>query len=31
MEVPEKEILEAKALITIVNGKIVFQHKKKGT
>lgn len=29
MVVPEKEILEAKALMTIVNGRIVFDHKKR--
>ena len=31
MEVPEKEILEAQVIMTIVNGKIVFEDKKKGT
>ena len=31
MKVPEKEILEAQVIKTIVNGKIVFEGKKKGT
>ena len=31
MQVPEKEILEAQVIKTIVNGKIVFEGKKKGT
>jgi len=31
MKVPEKEILEAQVIMTIVNGKIVFEGKKKGT
>ena len=31
MKVPEEEILEAQVIMTIVNGKIVFEDKKKGT
>ena len=31
MKVPEEEILEAQVVMTIVNGKIVFEGKKKGT
>ena len=31
MKVPEEEILEAQVIMTIVNGKIVFEGKKKGT
>ena len=31
MKVPEEEILEAQVVMTIVNGKIVFEDKKKGT
>ena len=31
MKVPEEEILEAHVIMTIVNGKIVFEGKKKGT
>ena len=31
MKVPEEEILEAQVVMTIVNGKIVFEAKKKGT
>ena len=31
MKVPEEEILEAQVVMTIVNGKVVFDDKKKGT
>ena len=31
MKVPEEEILEAQVIMTIVNGKIVYEDKKKGT
>ena len=31
MKVPEEEILEAQVIMTVVNGKIVFEDKKKGT
>ena len=31
MKVPEEEILEAQVIMTIVNGKMVFEDKKKGT
>ena len=31
MKVPEEEILQAQVVMTIVNGKIVFEGKKKGT
>jgi len=31
MKVPKEEILEAQVVMTIVNGKIVFEGKKKGT
>ena len=31
MKVPEEEILKAQVIMTIVNGKIVFEGKKKGT